>query len=238
MSTSSHDREPPLNQSKSQPFIKPTIETDTCFICRSEFSYDTEYPIALQCGHVFGSECIHDWFASGSTWCPICSANPLEFSTTGQQQLKGGIFAFKKRNQAPFQYVSMNPNVEHYPLLYELLDYVLTAPLVRGTYQRACFYGKKWAYHLTAYGITVAWLSMAIVLVMRLIVDAYGSAPLVWYVMKYVYYTVLAMVFFLSHMLLNALTLIGDWDIISYLVSVVEEAHEGFIRDIQSLRLF
>ncbi|TKA24712.1 hypothetical protein B0A50_05700 [Salinomyces thailandicus] len=51
-----------------------------CTICRQQFSYtdrDACYPVRTTCGHIFGSECIKEWFEStGSNRCCFCQ-HPL-----------------------------------------------------------------------------------------------------------------------------------------------------------------
>ncbi|KAH7064001.1 hypothetical protein BKA63DRAFT_608760 [Paraphoma chrysanthemicola] len=50
-------------------------EDESCNICYHNFSDpDAEDPVALACGHIFGTTCIEKWTSINST-CPMCRAD-------------------------------------------------------------------------------------------------------------------------------------------------------------------
>ena len=68
-------------------------ENQNCSICLNLFGTipeshmehrSGEYPVRLQCGHMFGEECINNWICTGNYTCPLCRTNWLALNQLGE----------------------------------------------------------------------------------------------------------------------------------------------------------
>lgn len=93
---------------------------DVCAICKTNYEEDGNTYTIPECSHMFHSDCILQWFRSGSNTCPYCRSVPqgdddrYNISRYDMESRYKFNRAFARRKNAPKNLVSMVKKIKKF----------------------------------------------------------------------------------------------------------------------------